>query len=88
MTAGFFLPHVVAWRIIPSHRFDGTFDGIQQIPLDQIPSSTIRPHRDKGHAMALTDTFMKQVKATGKPAGDKYTGGGAWRLGGVWCGAA
>jgi integrase len=30
--------------------------------------------------MALTDTFAKQVKATGKPAGDKYTDGGGMYL--------
>ncbi len=30
--------------------------------------------------MALTDTFVKQVKHTGKPAGDKYTDGGSMYL--------
>ena len=44
--------------------------------------------------MALTDTFVKQVKPTGKPTGDKHTDGGGmhllvkpagkyWRLGGM-----
>jgi integrase len=30
--------------------------------------------------MALTDTFVKQVRHTGKPAGDKYTDGGSMYL--------
>lgn len=30
--------------------------------------------------MALTDTFIKQVKHTGKPAGDKHTDGGGMYL--------
>lgn len=30
--------------------------------------------------MALTDAFVRQVKATGKPAGDKYADGGAMYL--------
>ncbi len=30
--------------------------------------------------MALTDTFVRQVKHTGKPAGDKYTDGGGMYL--------
>lgn len=30
--------------------------------------------------MALTDTFTKQVKHTGKPAGDKYADGGGMYL--------
>ena len=30
--------------------------------------------------MALTNTFVKQVKATGKPAGDKYADGGGLYL--------
>jgi len=30
--------------------------------------------------MALTDTFVKQVKPTDKPAGDKYTDGGSMYL--------
>lgn len=33
-----------------------------------------------GHKMALTDTFVKQVKHTGRPAGDKYSDGGGLYL--------
>lgn len=30
--------------------------------------------------MALTDTFVRQIKHSGKPTGDKYTDGGAMYL--------
>ena len=30
--------------------------------------------------MALTDTFVRQVKPTGKPTGDKYADGGGMYL--------
>jgi len=53
-----------------------------------IPSET---HTIKGHIMALTDTFVKSVKHTGSPAGDKHaderamyllvnSGGKYWRM--------
>ncbi|MDB5941493.1 MAG: integrase, partial [Ramlibacter sp.] len=47
--------------------------------------------------MALTDTFVRQVKHSGRPAGDKHTDGGGmyllvkpggryWRLDYTFCG--
>jgi len=36
-------------------------------------SMTAKPHTAKRGNMALTDTFVKNVKYTGAPAGDKHT---------------
>ncbi len=38
-----------------------------------------KPHTAKGK-MALTDTFLKNVKHSGAPAGDKHTDGGGMYL--------
>ena len=51
---------------------DGTFDGTWLIPSPR--------YRQLGVAMALADTFVRTVKHTGAPAGDKYTDGGGMYL--------
>ncbi len=43
-------------------------------------SNTAKRHTAKGGDMALTDTFVKNTKHTGAPAGDKHTDGGAMYL--------
>ena len=43
----------------------------------QIPPIDIPP---KGGRMALTDTFTKNAKHSGKPAGDKHTDGNGMYL--------
>ena len=40
----------------------------------------VKRHTAKGGKMALTDTFVKNVKYSGAPAGDKHTDGGAMYL--------
>ncbi|MBS0308489.1 MAG: integrase arm-type DNA-binding domain-containing protein [Proteobacteria bacterium] len=49
----------------------GIFDGILK---------AIKIRYRHGGDMALTDTFIKQTKHTGKPAGDKYADGGGMYL--------
>lgn len=49
-------------------QIDGISDGISIYRSTDIPS--------KGGFMALTDTFVKNAKHTGRPAGDKYADGG------------
>ena len=52
----------MSWRY-----FDGTCGGIGRVPPNQIPPTGVK--------MALTDTFVKQVKPTAKPEGNKYSDG-------------
>lgn len=51
---------------------NGISDGMSQIPSIDIPSA--------GGHMALTDTFIKNTKHSGKSAGDKHTDGGGMYL--------
>ena len=39
-----------------------------------------KPHTNKGQIVALTDTFTRNTKYTGKPAGDKHSDGGGMYL--------
>jgi integrase len=41
---------------------------------------TIKPHTINEAKMALTDTFVKNIKHTGSPAGDKHSDGGSMYL--------
>ena len=52
---------------MPWRYFDGTYGGIRRIPPTKIPPNGVK--------MALTDTFVKQVKPTANAAGGKYRDG-------------
>ena len=45
-----------------------------------VSHGTVSRDTVKGAAMALADTFVRQVKHSGKPAGDKHTDGDAMYL--------
>jgi hypothetical protein len=42
--------------------------------------NTNNPHTNKISNMALTDTFVKNAKHSGKPTGDKHSNGGGLHL--------
>jgi integrase len=54
-----------------SHANGGIFDGMPDIDKNEIPTEG---------TMALTDNFIKNAKATGKPTGDKHADGGGMYL--------
>jgi len=58
---------------MPCRQIDGTFDGTWL-------KATKKYRHFMEHDLALTDTFVKQVKPTNKPSGDKYTDGGGMYL--------
>ena len=69
------LPHVVSRGIMQAHNFVGLFVGAYHQTHQQEPTNP-----SKGRTVALTDTFIKKAKHSGKPAGDKHTDGGAMYL--------
>jgi hypothetical protein len=69
--AGFLLPHVVARGGIRYQHILGTFVGT-------FKSTKIKYQH--GGFMALTDTFIRQMRHSGAPAGDKHTDGGGMHL--------
>jgi integrase len=60
------LCHRIPSRIMEARRNAGTFDGTSTFP---------RKKYQQGACMALTDTFVRNVKHSGAPAGDKYSDG-------------
>jgi hypothetical protein len=69
--AGFLLPQVVARGSIRYQQFLGTFVGTFKF---------IKIKYQHGGLMALTDTFIRQVRHSGAPAGDKHSDGGGMHL--------
>jgi len=43
-------------------------------------SNTSKPHTNKRQAVALTDTFTRNIKHSGVPVGDKHSDGGGMYL--------
>ena len=66
------LPHTVSAAIIESQDFDGIHVGIDTVNKTDTDK--------RGNPMALTDTFVRQVKHSGGSAGDKYADGGGMYL--------
>ena len=65
--AGFFLSQAISPRNMTYQHNVGTFNGISKYQQSR--------YQQTGAAMALTDTFAKNVKPTGSSAGDKHTDG-------------
>jgi hypothetical protein len=61
------LPYRVSSRIIKAHLVVGTFGGTCQVPTSEIPTK----YRQGGD-MALTDTFVKNIKSNGSTVGEKH----------------
>ena len=66
------LLHGVSGAIMPLRYFYGTSNGTNRYRKFR--------YRQTGAIMALTDTFVRTVKHTGKSAGDKHTDGGGMYL--------
>ena len=69
--AGFLLSQAISPDNMGYRRINGIFNGTFKIS---------KTRYRKGEKMALTDTFVRQIKHSGKPAGDKYTDSQALHL--------
>jgi hypothetical protein len=69
--AGFFLSHWMPGHTMTYRQKNGTSGGIEKLGQ--------RRYR-QGGCMGLTDTFLRAVKHSAAPAGDKHTDGGAMYL--------
>ena len=70
--AGFLLYRAVSLDFTTYRHFDGMCGGSLEYRQTDIPS--------RACDMALTDTFVKNTKHSGKPAGDKHSDGGGMYL--------
>ncbi|MFC7462893.1 tyrosine-type recombinase/integrase [Hydrogenophaga defluvii] len=72
--AGFLLSSPVQARSMAYRHVDGISDGMSDGTDTPPPQNTVKS-TVRSPSMPLKDTFVRQVKSTGKPTGDKYADG-------------